>query len=216
MPLLGQQGPDGGLATLAECTVREVARTRLTVQGGRPLYVQADAFAADGRGDVLLAGATSYLWRLAPDGTINGLASDSVLGAVIAPDRTARLVPAPMDPRQIHGIRAAGRPDGGWDVVFAKVPPYTGDERPSTAARLWYGAYDGTRWGALEQIPTPEGARLDAVFTSSLVRRGDSLAWALRPAAARTRRWGAAWPPRRWSTSSGRSASRPPPAPSAA
>lgn len=175
----GRQVSDGGPATLARCAVREVSRTRLTVEGGRPMYVQADALVADGRGDVLLAGTTSYLWRVAPDGRITGLASDSVFGAVIARGGSARVVPAPMDPRQINGIRAAGRTDGGWDVVFAEVPPYRGDARPGTAARLWYGVYDGTRWGALEQIPTPEGARLDAVFTSSLVRRGDSLAWAL-------------------------------------
>lgn len=179
MPPARQPVLDGGPGALAGCTVREVGRTRLTVEDGRPMYVQADALAADGHGDVLLAGTTSYLWRVAPDGEITGLASDSVFGAVIARDGTARMVPAPMDPRQINGIRAAGRPDGGWDVVFAEVPPHTGDERPSAVARLRYAVYDGTRWGTLEQIPTPEGARLDAVFTSSLVRRGDSLAWAL-------------------------------------
>lgn len=143
--------------------------------------MEADAIVADGRGEVLLAGSPSYLWRRAQDGGIYGVAADSVFGAVVARDGTARVVPSPVDPRLIHGIRAVGHPDGGWDVVFAEVAPYTGDERPVVAARLWYGAYDGVRWTALEELPTPQGARLDAVFTSSLVRRGDSLAWALRP-----------------------------------
>jgi hypothetical protein len=167
--------------SLAGCTVREGSRQRLTVEGGRPLYVEADAFVGNGKGDVLLAGTPAYLWQTRPDGEIDGLTYDSIFGAVIARDGSARIVPAPLDPRQIHGIRAAARGDGGWDVVFAEVPPYAGDERPDSVARLWYGRYDGRRWDTLEQIPAPEGVVLDAQSTSSLVRHGDTLAWALRP-----------------------------------
>jgi len=197
-----------GPEALAVCTVRETSRTRLTVEGGRPLYVQADAFVANGRGDVLLAGTTSYLWQVSAEGQITGVKTDSVFGAVIARDGGARSVPAPIPPRQIHGIRAAGRDDHRWDVVFAEVAPYTGDRKPEEALRLWYGVYDGQGWTGLEEIPTPEGTVLDALFNSSLVRQGDTLAWALRPAMGSARgdvllvqrhegRWSYQWVPTR-------------------
>lgn len=166
---------------MAACTVREVSRDRLTVEGGRPLYVEADAFVANGRGDVLLAGTPNYLWQVSSEGEIIGLTEDSVFGAVIARDGNARLVPAPIPARQIHGIRVAAREDHGWDVVFAEVAPYVGDRQPDEAARLWHGVFDGERWASLEQIPTPDGITVATLFSSSLLRRGDSLAWALVP-----------------------------------
>lgn len=178
--------PGSGVASLQECRLHEVSRQRLTAPGGRPLYVEADAFVADGRGNVLLAGTPNYLWKVSPQGEIIGLTADSVFGAVIARDGTARLVPAPMDPKRIRGIRAAARPSGGWDVVFADVPA---DSSTSTRAeRLWYAAYDGSRWSALEALPVPRGAMLEMSFTSSLVRSGDTLAWALTPAIGPSRR----------------------------
>lgn len=177
-------GPDA----IPGCTVSEISRNRLTVEGGRPLYVEADAFVANGRGDVLLAGTPSYLWKVSAEGQIIGITSDSVFGAIIARDGTARSVPAPIPARQIHGIRMEARDDHGWDAVFAEVAPYTGDTPPDEALRLWYGVYNGAGWTDLEQIPAPEGIALDPLFSSSLVRRGDSLAWALRPAMGSPRR----------------------------
>jgi hypothetical protein len=175
-----------GPASLEGCGLREISRQRLTAAGGRPLYVEADAFVANGRGEVLLAGTPNYLWKISPQDEIVGLTADSILGAVIARDGTARLVPAPMDPKRIRGIRAAARPDGGWDVVFADVPA---DSSSSAGAeRLWYTAYDGSRWSALEPLPVPSDVALSPTFTSSLVRRGDTLAWALTPAMRQGRR----------------------------
>ncbi len=67
-------------------------------------------------------------------------------------------------------------------MVFAEVAAFTGDRQPDEALRLWHGVYDGERWASLQQIPTPDGTTLRALESSSLVRRGDSLAWALLPA----------------------------------
>ena len=170
-----------GTAALQACGMRELSRHRLTVEGGRPLYVEADAFVADGRGDVLLAGTPSYLWKVSPAGEINGLTPDSIFGAVIARDGSSRVVPAPIDPRLIHGIRAAGRPDGGWDVVFAEVPLSDRSARVDSVVRLWHGVFDGGHWTAFEEIPRPGDVPLDPQFTSALVRREGSLAWALVP-----------------------------------
>jgi hypothetical protein len=180
--------PSSGGQDAANCAVREISRHRLTVLGNRPLYVEADAFVANGRGEVLLAGTPNYLWQVSPPGEITGLTEDSIFGAVIAPDGTARIVPAPITARQIHGIRVTSRNDDGWDVVFAEVAAFVGDRQPDEALRLWYGVYDGEGWNSLEQIPAPDGIPLSTLFTSSLVRRGDSLAWALVPAMGFLRR----------------------------
>lgn len=181
-----QRTPSSGVSSLQGCGLREISRQRLTAAGGRPLYVEADAFVADGRGNVLLAGTPNYLWKISPQGEIIGLTADSVIGAVIARDGTAHLIPAPMSPEHIHAIRAAARPEGGWDVVFAEIFGPPDDSR--TAARLWYGALHGGRWSALEELPMPRDVALNASFTSSLVRLGDTLAWALTPAIGASRR----------------------------
>lgn len=180
--------PSGRRDAAANCAVREISRHRLTVLGNRPLYVEADAFVANGRGDVLLAGTPNYLWQVSPEGEITGLTEDSIFGAVIARDGNARVVPTPITARQIHGIRVASRDDGGWDVVFAEVAAFVGDRQPDEALRLWHGVYDGEGWTSLEQIPAPDGIPLSTSFTSSLVRRADSLAWALVPAMRSPRR----------------------------
>lgn len=176
-----QRMAGSGSAPHKACGMRELSRHRLTVEGGRPLYVEADAFVADGRGDVLLAGTPSYLWKVSPEGEINGLTSDSIFGAVIARDGSSRVVPAPIDPRLIHGVRAAGRPDGGWDVVFAEIPPSDRNARVDSVVRLWHGVFDGRQWAGIEEIPRPGDVPLDPQFTSALVRREGSLAWALVP-----------------------------------
>lgn len=165
------------VTSLQGCHLREVSRTRLKTQSGEPLYIDADAFVADGRGNVLLAGTPNFVWRTSAEGTLIGVSSDSVFGAVIAPDGSAQLVPAPVDPAQVRGIRATARPEGGWDVVFAEEPlPQAGS---TPAGRLWYGVLNGSSWSMVEPIPVPDSVSVDTLFTSSLVRHADTLSWAL-------------------------------------
>lgn len=182
----GQLNVDRPGSSPQECSIREVSRDRLTVLGGRPAYVDADAFVTDGKGSTLLAGTLNLIWKISPEGEINGVTSDSIFGVVIAPDGTAEPVPAPMDPRLIEGIRAAPRPGGGWDVVFVEVfpsPPTPDSLPPETkrAAHVWYGWYDGADWSELERLPVPDSALPYPAFTSSLVRHGDTLSWAAVP-----------------------------------
>jgi hypothetical protein len=155
-----------------------VSRARLKTPGGEPVYIEADAFVADGRGNVLLAGTPNFIWRTSAQGELIGVSSDSVFGAVIAPDGSAQLVPAPVDPAQVRGIRATARPEGGWDVVFAEEPPPQAGSTP--AGRLWYGVLNGTSWSTVEPIPVPDSVSVDTLFASSLVRHSDTLSWALR------------------------------------
>jgi hypothetical protein len=142
------------------------------------VYIEADAFVADGRGNVLLAGTPNFIWRTSAQGELVGVSSDSVFGAVIAPDGSAQLVPAPVDAAQVQGIRATARPEGGWDVVFAEEPlPQAGS---APAGRLWYGVLNGSSWSMVEPIPVPDSVSVDTLFTSSLVRHADTLSWALK------------------------------------
>jgi hypothetical protein len=48
------------------------------------------------------------------------------------------------------------------------------------AKRLWYGHFDGKQWTSLEQLPLPVEGRLIPHAASSLVRSGDTLAWATK------------------------------------
>ena len=126
----------------------------------------------------MLAGTPNFVWRTSAQGELIGVSSDSVFGAVIAPDGSAHLVPAPVNPAQVRGIRAAARPEGGWDVVFAEEPlPQAGS---TPAGRLWYGVLNGGSWSLVEPIPVPDSVSVDTLFTSSLVRHADTLSWALR------------------------------------
>ncbi|HEX7238894.1 MAG TPA: hypothetical protein VF263_01400 [Longimicrobiaceae bacterium] len=167
-----------GREAAPRCAVREVSRTPLAIEDGRLLYVEPAAFSVS-RGEVLLAGTPNFLARLDRGGRVTGMASDSVLGAVVARDGKGRAVPSPIDGRLVNGLRAAALEGGGWAVVFAEVRPYTGDSRPDTAVRLWHGVYDGRRWVRLEELPLPPHRTLHPHHSSQLVRRGDTLSWAM-------------------------------------
>lgn len=166
---------------MGPCSVRELARERLLVEGGRALYVQPVILEPNGRGETLLAGDISFLLeRRPPDGAWTFVREDSTFGAIIPAGGEATVVPAPIPARLIGGARALARGDGAWDVVFAQVHDYTGPSRPTTVARLWHGVLDGRRWRQLEPVPLPAGAAdtLDVLHASALLRVGDTLFWA--------------------------------------
>lgn len=161
------------------CSAREVAREPLLVEGGRALYVQPLILEPNGRGETLLAGDISFMLEQR-DGRWRFTREDSTFGAIIPASGEPVVVPAPIPTRRIGGSRALARADGAWDVVFAQVHDYTGESRPYTAERLWYGVLDGARWRLLEQVPLPAGVgdTLDTYFSSTLLRVGDTLFWA--------------------------------------
>lgn len=128
---------------------------------------------------MLLAGTPNHLWRHPPEGRAARVATDSLFGAVIAPDGSARTVQSPIPGKLLGSIRALGRGDGTWDVVFAELFPTETFPPPDSIARLWYGVLDGTRWASVEPLPTPPGVRLHSLHASPLVRSGDTLALAL-------------------------------------
>jgi hypothetical protein len=166
------------------CAVRELSRARLVVEERRELYVEPVALAANPRGDALLAGRPNYLWKRSRSGEAKLVGRDSVFGAVIAADGTARTIRSPVPAWLLGTVRVLGRKDGGWDVVFAELRPYArSTEHPpytDSVAHLWHGVYDGRRWTSLEEIPPPPQVQLSSGGASALVRWGDTLAWAVR------------------------------------
>jgi hypothetical protein len=173
LPALGQ----GGRESAGRCSVSEVSRHRMVVEGNLNFYVEPVTMAESG-GEVLLAGTPNILWSRHSGAQTKLVAVDSLFGAVIASDGSARTVPSPIPAKLLGSIRALGRGDGTWDVVFAELPARE-SARPDTAVRLWYGVYDGSRWTAVEQLPLPPGAHLHPLHASPLVRQGDTLVWAL-------------------------------------
>jgi hypothetical protein len=163
------------------CTIDEAARTPLTVQGGRKLYIEPVALSPSGS-EVLLAGWPSYLFARSGGGTPHRVSTESIFGAVITADGGARTVRSPINSRLLSEVRALGRGDGSWDVVFAELIPYAPNRwpPPDTAAHLWHGVYDGSTWRSLDRIPLPPGTTLDPVASSPLIRVGDTLFWAVR------------------------------------
>jgi hypothetical protein len=178
-----QPSPDAreNAETLAGCTVREVSRKPLVVEDGRLLYVDPGAFVANSRGDVLLAGMYNILTSRNPDGKVTAVTEDSIFGVIIPRTGPARIVPSPIDPKLVSGVRALPHRGGGWDVVFAEVKPYTpvSGRSDTGAARLWHGVYDGRRWTQLEPLPLPPESTIRPKFASRLLQRGDTLFWAM-------------------------------------
>jgi len=162
------------------CVVREAGRERLLLEDGRPVYVEPTVVQANSRGDILLAGTPNYVWTRSRAGTGEYQSEDySIFGVVLPLKGSPRTVESPVDPRLVGGVRAVAHEDGTWGVVFAEIRPWTRYPPPDTATRLWYGVYDGRAWRSLEQLPLPAGGRLRSDFVSALVKKADTLAWAM-------------------------------------
>ena len=181
-------GPAGAItnsiagAVHASCTVETGASSPIRLASGADLYVEAVAVAASGQ-NVLVAGTPNFISERRGDGPRRLIARDSVFGVVVGRGGDAIAVPPPIPTSRIGAIRASARPGGAWDVVFAEAAPLTRSDVPredDTVQRLWHGVYDGSSWTRLRQIPIPEGVRLHSGRASELVRRGTTLAWAVR------------------------------------
>lgn len=160
------------------CSVSTAPPRRLIVEDGNELYVEAVAHASSGSA-VLLAGTPNYLWQQ----STRSIARNKVFGAIITSDTISRSIASPVDPRLLSSIRASGRGDGTWDVVFGQLAPYPTNQYPpesDVVERLWHGVYDGQSWHSVKEIPVPHGLTLHGSRSSELIRRGDTLAWALR------------------------------------
>lgn len=178
LPAAEPPGGTGVAQPAQQCTVRELTRRRLGVGDGLELYVEPVAFVASGK-RVLLAGTPNYLYTRRADGSVLRQVRDSVFGVVIDADLRAHTIPSPIPARLVSGVRASAREDGAWDVVFAQEEPWNRFPPPDSSRVVWYGKYDGREWSSLTRLPVPPGAVFHPFLGSPLVRRGDTLAWAM-------------------------------------
>jgi hypothetical protein len=172
----------------ARCEVRELRRSMLSPAPGYALYVEPTVLVPSGN-DLLLAGLPSYLFRREAD-TTRLVARDSIFGAVVHRDGSARTVPFPFSPVPTSDVRALPRPGGGWIVTFAELPPGRSIPNDGPVVGLWWGEFDGERWTSIGQLPIPPQLQLRTGAASSLARSGDTLVWAF-PFARANGGWGA-------------------------
>lgn len=161
------------------CEVREVARDLLEVEDGLSLYVHPGVLEPNGRGDLLLAGDISFMSARGADSVWRPVRQDSTFGVILPRAGEPIPVRSPVRTRLLAAVRAVGRPDGTWSVLFAETPEYTGDSPPDSAARLWHGVLDAGRWSPLEPIPLPPGGAVRHANAAAPLLRGDTLFWAL-------------------------------------
>lgn len=184
-------GCGGTVARAAEspapdsCLVREIERRPLVLEDGQELYLAPRTFESNTKGESLLAGTPNYIFTRGADGRGILVGRDSLLGALIDPRGRVRVIPAPIDPHLVTGIRALARTDGDWSVVFAERASGLHD-RPGgmydQIVALWHGIHDGVQWTSLDSIPFPGTARLSAagVSISPLTQNTEGdLAWAV-------------------------------------
>ncbi|MDB4948858.1 MAG: hypothetical protein JWM27_1507 [Gemmatimonadetes bacterium] len=162
-----------------ECTVRQVSSEWLRI-GRRLLYVEPWMAEANARGDVFLAGRYNYLGELDSVGHWHPIGQDGdILGAYLPHDGPPRIVASPFPEIRVGTIRAV--PDGprSWFVVFVEAVQKPNGLPSDSAKALWSGRYDGSRWSQLERLPVPSGAVFWSEQGASLVRRADTLIWAV-------------------------------------
>lgn len=161
------------------CEVREVSRGLVEVEDGLSLYVHPGVLEPNGRGDLLLAGDISFMSARGADSVWRPIRRDSTFGVILPRAGNPIPVRAPVPTRLLAAVRAVGRPDGTWSVLFAETSDYTGDTRPDFAGRLWHGVLDAGRWSLMEPIPLPPGGVVRHANAAAPLIRGDTLFWAL-------------------------------------
>jgi hypothetical protein len=163
----------------ASCTVATEPARRLSLSGGREVYLppRVDAWS---EGETFVAGVPAMIWDRRTVTVV-----DSVVGVVIGRQGRLRVVNAPMNVDAKAAVAVAAREGGGWHVFLTKhVDPV----RRDTLGTIWYGVFDGRRWSPLVRVPMAPGFIPLDMGVSRLVVAGDTLAWAVRGADAVTRR----------------------------
>lgn len=151
---------------------------RLSV-GESEIYIEPQVLSASPTGEILLAGAPSYLWDQIDTLGRSQSRKNILLGVVIGRDNAVRSVPSPLDPSFLMDVRGMARDSGGWSFLLAdSVPARRTAGDGAVDRRVWHGVFDGSRWTTLERIPLPAGGVIDMLNASALLQRGDTIAWA--------------------------------------
>jgi hypothetical protein len=173
-------GPASPHTSVETCTIQQVSRLPLRVAGGMDLYVEPVAFSASGQ-DILLAGWPTFLQRRDSAGFAVDIPRDDIFGVVVGRDREPRIIHSPIQSRLLGPIHARPRPEGGWDVIFYELTPFPAEvvHRPDSVARLWVGVLHASGWRELETVPIREFGLFPTTQGSQVLRRSDTLYWAV-------------------------------------
>lgn len=166
------------------CSVTAISHHLLVLANNHEIYVAPETFAANSKGDVLLAGTPNYIFARPADSTGVLIGRDSLFGAILSVTGRVSAIRPPLDPHLVTGVRALARTDGRWSLVFAERAHAQHDQTRTSDERivaLWHGVLEGTQWSSLERLPVPPDVELSAarVSFSPLRQQDDRLAWAV-------------------------------------
>jgi len=167
----------GGL----QCVWTEGARTVLTFPDGTEAYVEP-ATLVRVNGGAALFGVPNYQF---PPGAYR-FVRDSLFGALIDWDLSARPVLPPAVAGDLYGHSTVQMDDGGLLVGFAVLVPGTEWPGGTVAARFGVGRYRAGEWGPLTWVTPRDGIRVNAFWPSKLMAFGDSVLWAFKANTMRT------------------------------
>lgn len=165
------RAPGGAVPSSSQCRITPERYDTLRV-GSDPVYVEPDAVEVDGDGRMLIMGPNTYRFSRASGDW--EMVEEQIFALVVDRDRRVQIVPPPISAKRFSGMRAL--PNGrGWSVVFAEMT-YPDPPGLDAAVALWHAEFDGSRWTAVERLPTPDSIA-GAALASSLARTAKGLVW---------------------------------------
>lgn len=172
-PAEREQG--ASLSASASCRIEGVSRTAMRLNDGREVYIEPQAVVSDG-GRILLAGRPTYVWTRDAPGGIQPDEGDESIG-VFLDGNDATLIEAPVGARLLDDLRAASLGGGSWAVLMSELDPDSRFPERDGATHVWYAEHDGRDWTTVEEMPRPDGGRLQTFSSSELLRTDRGIGW---------------------------------------
>lgn len=147
------------------CTATEVSRSFLSPGGDTAFYVEPQTL--ESREDGLFAvGRPTFAWLFDEADNARRLTTNTFMGVEVRGGEVVRLDPPP-GVTHIGWVRTLHLGGNRWGFLIGEY------DQASLAAgdlvRVVYAIRDGDAWDGLEELPVPEGGRLDFAPGGSLV-----------------------------------------------
>jgi hypothetical protein len=137
----------------------------LSPGGDTAFYVEPQALESRGDG-FLLVGRPTFSWRFDQEDKAQMLASNTFMGVDVRAGRSEPFHPPP-GLTHVGWVRTLHLGDDRWGFLIGEY------DQPSLAVgdlvRVLYAIRDGDMWGGVEELPVPQGGRLDFGSGGSLV-----------------------------------------------
>lgn len=166
-PFSTAHGATGGV-----CRAEESQRFGLALPDGDPLYVEPQAIHPI-EGGFLIAGAPTYEWRFASDGSVTRVNDERFVGAFVR-NGTVQTVDKPQGLRSVGWVRLAPLGADRWAWLLQEVKR-EGDRTETT--RIVYAESQGGQWTTSEDLIVPPGGQLHFPTSSPLTASGRGVAW---------------------------------------